>query len=123
MTITKVVGWIRHLTLVKSRGTEGLEDRWKQLCLSSKEESDIIVQEDVLLEEIKKGDNSVLEKLYVDRSISREVLRTTMAKAWRTVKPFLIKKINCNMFIFSFECHANMQRILNRRPWLFISCL
>lgn len=60
---------------------EVLEDGWKQLQFFSKEEQDIIVIEDALLEEIYKRENSVLGKLQVNRFISREVLKTTMAKA------------------------------------------
>lgn len=46
-----------------------------------------------------------------------------MVKARWMVQPFTIKEISHNLFIFSFECHEDMQRILNQRSWLFDSYL
>lgn len=72
---------------------ESLEERWKHLRLSTEEESNIVVDEEAVLEELRKGENSRIGKVHTEHSISKEVLRTTMEKAWRPNKPFSVKEI------------------------------
>lgn len=45
---------------------DGLEDRWKQLKLSNEEDNEIVVNEAVVMEKIKKGKNSIIGKLHMD---------------------------------------------------------
>lgn len=72
---------------------EGLEESWKQLKLTTEEENDIAVDDKILLEELRKGKNSIIEKGHTDRYINKDVLRSTIAKAWRTTRPFSIREI------------------------------
>lgn len=53
---------------------KGLESQWKQLRLPSEEDKYIIVDEIALEEGIRKGGNSIIRKLHVERPIDREVL-------------------------------------------------
>lgn len=63
---------------------ERLEVCWKQLKLTTEEEADIVVDEQILLEELRRGKNSIIRQVHIERYIYKEVLRSTMAKAWRT---------------------------------------
>lgn len=80
-----------------------LEVHWKQLNLSTEEDADILVDRVALVEELKKGENSLIGKLHTDRHISKEILKNTMAKAWETTSSFSVKEIQVNSFIFSFD--------------------
>lgn len=102
---------------------EGLKTRRQQLKFSLEEDCDILVHGQALEEGIKKGENNIIGKLHVECFINKDVLRTTMAKAWKTLKPFEAKELSSNTFIFSFDCPVDMQRIMHRRPWLFDSHL
>lgn len=73
---------------------DGLEERWKQLKLSMEEEIDIVVDEETLLEELRKGENSTIAKIHIDRHINQEVLNSTMSKVWKTTKPFTVREIH-----------------------------
>lgn len=59
---------------------DDLIEHWKQLKLSTEEENDIIADDDALLKELRKGENSIIGTIHIDRHISMDVLRTTMAK-------------------------------------------
>lgn len=83
--------------------------------LSIEEETDIIIDEEALLDELKKGENSLIGKLQTERYISKDVLRNTMVKAWKTTSFFLVKEIQTNNFIFSFDSHTNMLLALHRK--------
>lgn len=67
------------------------------------------------------GESSNIRKLHVERSIYKEVIWTTLVKAWKIVKPFAVKDLSSNTFIFSFECHLDMKRIMQWWHWLFDS--
>lgn len=84
--------------------------------------------DELLLEELRNGKNSIIEKVHIDRYINKEVLWSTMVEAWRTTKLFSIreisiKEIQVNSFIISFHNHTNMENVLSRKPWLFDSYL
>lgn len=77
------------------------------------EDNEILVDRVVLGEEIKKEDNSIIGKFHVDRTISKEILRTTITKVWRPFSPFTVQGIKFNTFIFSFECRMDIQWIMD----------
>lgn len=72
---------------------EGLKESWKQLKLTTEEENDIVVDDEILLEKLRKGKNNIIEKVHTNRYINKDVLRSTIAKAWRTTRPFSIREI------------------------------
>lgn len=98
---------------------DDLEEHWKQLNLSSKEATNIIVKEDVLLEELKKGKSSLIEKLHSEHIISKDILRSTMMRAWKTTSSFLVREIQSNSFVFTFDSHTDLLRVLHHKLWLF----
>lgn len=56
-----------------------LENRWKQLKLSNEEDDEIVVNEAVVMEKIKKGKNSIIGKLHMDQTITKEVMQYNMS--------------------------------------------
>lgn len=60
---------------------ENLEDKWKQLPLIEMEGEEITVSEHLIEEEINRGDNILAGKLLVEKTINRDIIRTTMSKA------------------------------------------
>lgn len=102
---------------------ESLETKQKQMNLSTEEDVKIQVDEETLHTELQKGKTSMIGKLHIDRKISKDVVRITMTKDWKPMKPLSVLEINSNVFIFSFEIEDDMQRVMNRRPWLFETSL
>lgn len=81
---------------------EKLQDRWKNLILIEVEDEEVNINEQLLAKEVKKEELSIVEKLLVERIVNKEVLRSTMAKVWKTTKSFTVVEIKPNLFIFSF---------------------
>lgn len=73
---------------------------------------------------MQNGKNSVIGKLqHMDKKISSKTKRTTMIKAWKIMKPFSMKEISTNVFIFSFGSESDMQIVMTCHSWLFESSL
>lgn len=73
---------------------ENLESRWQQLLLSSDEDYDILVDEQSLTKSLKKGETCLIGKLHMERPINKKIIRNTMAKAWKNLKPFEVKGLS-----------------------------
>lgn len=95
----------------------------QHLTLTEVEGEEVQVNEQRIVEEAKRGKLRVVGKLTVERTVSKEVIKSTMAKAWKTSKPFTLVDIKPKLFVISFETTANRQKIINGRPWLFDSHL
>lgn len=59
---------------------DNLESKWKQLNLSIEEDIDIVMDEGIVMEEIRKGKNSIIGKLHLNWTINKEVLHSTLSK-------------------------------------------
>ncbi|XP_042952214.1 uncharacterized protein LOC122289295 [Carya illinoinensis] len=97
---------------------EGLEGMWENLRLTEKESS--LIKLGGMEERMReKGGNSLVGKIWIDRQIGREFVESTMGKIWRVSKPARFQEIGSNMFIITFFTHADMDRVMDGRPWLF----
>ncbi|XP_042980007.1 uncharacterized protein LOC122310195 [Carya illinoinensis] len=100
-----------------------IEDRWNKLRLT-KEEEVVIELPQGGEEEIQcKGDRSLIGKICSDRAISKEVIANAMGKIWRISKRAVFQEVEKNVFVITFANHADRQRILDGKPWLFASML
>lgn len=93
-----------------------LEKKWKHLKLTEAEGEEISVNEMLLVDEAKREEFSLEGKLLVERTINKEVIRSTISKVWKTTKPITLYDINPNLFIFSFENIEDKLRVLKGRP-------
>lgn len=91
---------------------ETLEDKWKHFTLTELEGEEIFVNEQLIAKEIKRGENSIVEKLLVERKVNREIIRSTMSKAWKTTKIFNVVEIKPNLFIISFENKDDKEKVI-----------
>ncbi|KAF5470878.1 hypothetical protein F2P56_011366 [Juglans regia] len=102
---------------------EDIEVRWKQLRLLEEEEVVLEIpfgeKEDVK----KKGDLSLIGKVCSDRSVGKDIISNAMAKIWRISKRAIFQEVDKNVFVLTFATHADKQRILDGRPWLFDNVL
>lgn len=94
---------------------ESLEKRWEHLRLTSDENNEIVVEDEILLKGIKKGKNSIIGKLHVDLSIGKDIIRNTMMKIWKTSKLFSVFGVGSNACIFSFGTEEDMQWVMTER--------
>lgn len=64
-----------------------MDEIWHRLSPNEEEEVAIIVTEDKLVEKLKKWSNSLMGKLHVERTISKDILQNTMKKICKTHYP------------------------------------
>ena len=62
---------------------------------------------------------TLIGKILSPRNFYDTVVADILQKAWRPAKPFHIKKMDRNIFAFSFEHETDQSLAFNRRPWTF----
>lgn len=83
------------------------------------EDEEIKVDEEKLVEESKKGEYSrLVGKLHAERLVSKDVLRSTLLKIWKKIKPFFFNDINPYLYVITFESIEDKYRVLCGRLWL-----
>lgn len=55
----------------------------------------------------------------MERSVSKEAVRTTMGKIWKLSNFAEFKKAGKNVFIITFSTEVDKHRVLVGKPWLF----
>lgn len=96
-----------------------LEEEWKKLWLSKGEAKKIVFDEDKIDKLQHKEDRSLVGKVCSMRIISKEILRLRMAKVWRVSKAAIFTEVSANIFVITFDTHADKLRVWGCRPWLF----
>lgn len=98
---------------------DNLHNLWSNLRLSEEEDAAIVIEEDVVSEVKRKGDCSLIGKIWNDRQFGKQVVESTLTKIWSLSKLTVLREVGRNMFVVIFATHANKQRIEDGRPWLF----
>lgn len=91
---------------------ENLAEKWQHLMLMEEEDKAIIVYEQRLAEESKKGDLSLVGKPHTDRPISKKVILNTMRKVWITIQPFTFSDVSQNLFNVAFENQEDKDKVI-----------
>lgn len=89
------------------------------LCLKEKENYIIEIDDEVIVEVQSKWETCLVGKVCTKRAISKEVIVTTMVKVWRVSKSSIFKYLGNNVFIITFEIHADKQKVEGGHPGLF----
>lgn len=116
-----------HLCLLKidekGRMMEGLEDIWGQLSLTEEEEALPEVDSGSGEEIQRKGKRSLIGKVCSEHNIGKDIIGSTMARIWRISKRPIFQEVDINIFVVTFATHADKQKILEGKPWLFDNVL
>lgn len=88
-----------------------------------KKNSEIFIEDKLLLKEMKREKNSIIGKLHMNCSIEKDIFKNTMVKIWKTTKPFSVLDFGPNTYIFSFRIEEDLQCVMSRKPWLFETSL
>lgn len=98
--------------------TEELSKVWNRLRLSEEEESDVVVQEEVLEEGVNRGYNCLVGRLIVDRVIAKNTVRGMLIRRWRPTGELSFKVMGENLFLLEFENPGDKSLVLEGRPWV-----
>ncbi|XP_042944639.1 uncharacterized protein LOC122278524 [Carya illinoinensis] len=98
-----------------------LESRWDQFSLTEDENSVIEVDSIDLEDAAQKEERRLVCKLWSNRRVGKEVVRSTMTKIWKVSSSFSFQEVSTNLFVIVFECQEDARRVLKGKPWLFSS--
>lgn len=98
---------------------EILEEKWVELRLMEEEKVGIELDEDCSAKLVNKEQRSLLGKICLSRSISKEVVGSMMAKVWSISKAVNLTKVRPNFFAIIFENIDDKMRVWSGRPWSF----
>lgn len=73
---------------------------------------EIIIYKRKVLEYNTKCKCGLVGKIHAKRTITKEVMRSTLVKLWKTTKLFTIFDISPNIFVIKFECQTDKQRFM-----------
>ena len=59
----------------------------------------------------------LIGKIFFHRNFYAQVILEIVLKAWRPSRPVQVKKVERNIFMFTFENEADLTLAFNRRPW------
>lgn len=90
------------LVRLRLEGMEDLEEEWDQFSLTEDGNSVIEIGSVNLKKVVEKGERSLVCRLWSDRRMGKDVIRSTMVKIWKVGSSFHFQEINTNMFIIIF---------------------
>ncbi|XP_042973518.1 uncharacterized protein LOC122304969 [Carya illinoinensis] len=96
-----------------------LENRWNKLRLSEEEEVVLDLPFGEAEDVQRKGERSLIGRICLDRVVGKEIVSHSMGKIWRISQRAEFQEVAKNTFVLTFATHADKDRILEGRPWLF----
>lgn len=67
---------------------------------------------------IKQCQNNIIGKILASKQIPKSVLHSSLMGIWCSPAGFKITELENNLFQFSFEKEADINRILNSELWI-----
>ncbi|XP_042972825.1 uncharacterized protein LOC122304632 [Carya illinoinensis] len=102
-----------------NHSAKDLEELWKNLKLTEEEE-EVVEIEGCGNEDIRRKDElSLIGRVCSDRVIGKDLISNTMARIWRIGKKASFQEVGKNTYVITFGTHADLQRVLEGKPWFF----
>ncbi|XP_042969019.1 uncharacterized protein LOC122301691 [Carya illinoinensis] len=98
---------------------EKLQEMWETFQLNDEEGEAIELEEEGSSEVQRKGERSLIGKIWSERVIGKNIVENTMGRVWRLSKPAIFTEVGRNVFVITFATHADKNRVESGRPWLF----
>jgi hypothetical protein len=96
-----------------------LTRQWGKLTLREDEKPSIVINNQTFSPLIQRGRSCMVGKLLTGRTITKEVLKTPMIRAWKPTGSVSFKTLGPNLFLIDFQYWWDKDRILEGRPWTF----
>ncbi|XP_059431635.1 uncharacterized protein At4g02000-like [Corylus avellana] len=98
---------------------EDLAKMWMNLSLTEEESIDLDTPDEEIQEGVERGQFCVLGKLVTNHMVSKETIRKTLMRWWKTLGSFSFHVLGENLFLVEFTNAGDKKRILDGRPWVF----
>ncbi|PON79279.1 hypothetical protein PanWU01x14_013950 [Parasponia andersonii] len=91
----------------------------KSLNISKDEEKELRLDDDLLAENIVDLQTNLVGKILINKPFNRGVFKKVLQYIWGMHKGINIKEIGLNIFVFSFNCGLEKNRVLEIETWNF----
>jgi hypothetical protein len=105
--------------MLKGNAAEELARQWGKLTLREDENPGIVIKPQTFSPLLQRGRSCLVGKLLAERTITKEVLKTPMVRAWKLSGSVSFRTLGPNLFIVDCENWWDKDRILEGRPWTF----
>ena len=97
--------------------------RWKSLSITE-EEDGVLGVDDTLVEKGKGLRKfNLMAKIMIRKPYNREAFKKTMVNLWKVDKGCVVKLVERDVYLFSFESERERARVMAMEPWHFDNAL
>ena len=96
-----------------------LEELWKKLTLTEKEEKDIILGSNSTKVAKEARKNCIVGKVLTQRSVNVEALKKNMRMPWKPNKGLQVSEIEDNLYLAEFGDSRDKKKVMEMRPWSY----
>ena len=96
-----------------------LEELWKKLTLTEKEEKDIILGSNSTKVAKEARKNCIVVKVLTQRSVNVEALKKNMRMLWKPNKGLQVLEIEDNLYLAEFGDSRDKKKVMEMRPWSY----
>ena len=99
--------------------TEDITKMWGKFTLMEVEDVGVNIDVQSMAPLVSRGSSCIVGKLLAERTVSKEVIKTLLIRAWHPTGCVSFKEVGTNLFLIDFENQWDKDRILEGRPWTF----
>jgi hypothetical protein len=96
---------------------EELSRMWDSFSLRDDEETEMEIQQQAWEVGTIRGKSCLVGKLIPDRMVSKEVIRTTLTRGWKSEGHPNFKILGDNLFLVELKSESDKKRVLEGQPW------
>ena len=96
-----------------------LEELWKKLTLTEKEEKDIILGSNSTKVAKEARKNCIVVKVLTQRSVNVEALKKNMRMLWKPNKGLQFSEIEDNLYLAEFGDSRDKKKVMEMRAWSY----
>ena len=96
-----------------------LEELWKKLTLTEKEEKDIILGSNSTKVAKEARKNCIVVKVLTQRSVNVEALKKNRRMLWKPNKGLQVSEIEDNLYLAEFGDSRDKKKVMEMRAWSY----
>ena len=96
-----------------------LEELWKKLTLTEKEEKDIILGSNSTKVAKEARKNCIVVKVLTQRNVNVEALKKNMRMLWKPNKGLQFSEIEDNLYLAEFGDSHDKKKVMEMRAWSY----
>jgi hypothetical protein len=92
---------------------------WGSFSLSDDDGKEMEINTNFMVNPVNRGHYCVVGKLVSEKLVSKEIIKSKLARWWRPTEMISFKVLGDNLFLIEFENLEDKSQVLEGRPWVF----